>query len=79
MSVSPGDNVLCFDVPSWAADGTTYARFRLSTAGGLLPTGLADDGEVEDYQLTIHFSCRQPPRLLQPLRLGRQQRGGQCG
>ena len=26
-------------------------RFRLSTAGGLSPTGLALDGEVEDYQV----------------------------
>ncbi|MEX2112713.1 MAG: FG-GAP-like repeat-containing protein, partial [Pirellulales bacterium] len=48
-----GDNVLSFDVPSWAADGTTFARFRLSTAGDLGVGGLADDGEVEDYALTI--------------------------
>ncbi len=28
---------------------TMYARFRISSAGGLSPTGPADDGEVEDY------------------------------
>ena len=31
----------------------TYARFRLSTSGGLAPTGPAVDGEVEDHQLTL--------------------------
>ncbi len=48
-----GDNVLTFDVPSFAIAGTTYARFRVSTAGGLGVTGAAADGEVEDYQVTI--------------------------
>ncbi|MBN2579240.1 MAG: hypothetical protein JXB10_09635 [Pirellulales bacterium] len=33
--------------------GATYARFRLSTAGGLAPTGAAEDGEVEDYELVL--------------------------
>lgn len=33
--------------------GTTYARFRLSSSGNLAPTGLANDGEVEDHALTI--------------------------
>ncbi len=32
---------------------TTYARFRVSTEGGLSPRGLALSGEVEDYALTI--------------------------
>ncbi len=32
---------------------TTYARFRSSTAGGLTPTGLAVNGEVEDYTVTL--------------------------
>ncbi|WP_145417286.1 tandem-95 repeat protein [Planctomycetes bacterium K23_9] len=32
---------------------TTYARFRVSREGGLLPTGLALSGEVEDYSLLI--------------------------
>lgn len=48
-----GDNLLTFDVPSYAVAGTTYARFRLSTAGGLGASGLAADGEVEDYAVTI--------------------------
>ena len=32
--------------------GTTFARFRVSTAGGLGPTGDAADGEVEDYAVS---------------------------
>ena len=53
QDVTVGENVLRFDVPSFAVAGTTFARFRLSTAGGLGPRGQASDGEVEDYQLTI--------------------------
>jgi hypothetical protein len=53
VAVSEGDNVVEFDVPSWAAPGETYARFRLSMAGDLAPRNVADDGEVEDYQVTI--------------------------
>ena len=40
-------------VPAGATLGNTLARFRLGTLGGLAPTGLAADGEVEDYQITI--------------------------
>jgi len=51
--VSNDNNQITFDVPGWAKAGNTYARFRLSTAGGLGVAGLADDGEVEDYQVGI--------------------------
>ena len=40
-------------VPVGATIGGTYARFRLSTAGGLGPGGTAANGEVEDYAVTI--------------------------
>ncbi len=43
-------------VPVTATPGTTYARFRCSSAGGLTPTGAAADGEVEDYAVTIFGS-----------------------
>ncbi len=33
--------------------GPTLARFRFSTVRGLAPTGLAEDGEVEDYVVNI--------------------------
>ena len=53
LDVSPGQQELTFSVPSDARQGATFARFRLSTAGGLAPTGGADDGEVEDHMLVI--------------------------
>lgn len=49
-----GPNNLTFDVPPSAwLNGSVYTRCRLSAAGGLAPTGLAPDGEVEDYLVTI--------------------------
>ena len=54
VDVVEGDNTITFDVPESAIAGMSYARFRLSTAGDLDPTGAADDGEVEDYQVTIY-------------------------
>ena len=53
LSVAAGSNNLSFLVPSTAAATTTFARFRISTAGGLSFDGLAADGEVEDYQVAI--------------------------
>ena len=44
-----GTDTLTFNVPADWDDEDTYLRFRLSSAGGLSPTGLAADGEVEDY------------------------------
>ena len=42
-------------VPAGAntADNPTYARFRVSTTNGIGATGQADDGEVEDYEVSI--------------------------
>jgi hypothetical protein len=54
LVVTSGVNTnLCFSVPQGAKLGTTFARFRLSSGGGLPPSGGAQDGEVEDYQFTI--------------------------
>jgi hypothetical protein len=52
-----GANSFNVAVPAAAAVGaptTTYARFRLSSAGSLPTTGLAFDGEVEDYAVTLN-------------------------
>ena len=61
----PGDQVLLNErlvnesvtfnltAPIFTAAGQTFVRFRFSTASGLGPTGLAPDGEVEDYVLTL--------------------------
>ncbi len=48
-----GVNPLVFAVPIDALPGTTYARFRFSTEGGLTYTGVAVDGEIEDYEVEI--------------------------
>ncbi len=48
-SLSSGANALLFNIPSGSRTGESYARFRLSSNGGLDPTGIALDGEVEDH------------------------------
>ncbi|MEM9556249.1 MAG: IPTL-CTERM sorting domain-containing protein [Acidobacteriota bacterium] len=53
QALAAGLNSLSFTVPGGASAGGTFARFRLSTAGGLSPGGGAADGEVEDYAVTI--------------------------
>jgi subtilase family serine protease len=57
VSVVAGTNTLTFAVPAGALPGPTWARFRFSQAGGLAPAGMALDGEVEDYPVSI----AQPP------------------
>ncbi len=52
-----GANALSVAVPLDATTGATFARFRLSSAGGLTPTGSAADGEVEDYAVIIDPSA----------------------
>jgi len=51
--VAAGPNVLTFDVPADAILEPTFARFRFSSEGNLAPTGMAPDGEVEDYRVLI--------------------------
>ena len=53
QALATGSHPLTFAVPATATVGATYARFRVSTAGSLPPTGFAADGEVEDYRITI--------------------------
>lgn len=53
LAMVNGNNTVSFDVPSWALDGTTFGRFRLSTAGNSGVTGLAANGEVEDHAISI--------------------------
>ncbi len=52
-AVQRGANSLDVTVPADAVVGTTFSRFRFSTIGSLQPTGRADNGEVEDYQIEI--------------------------
>ncbi|MGB7327218.1 MAG: choice-of-anchor Q domain-containing protein, partial [Rubripirellula sp.] len=53
LAVTSGDNVIAFTVPAGTLAGETFARFRLSSAGSLAPTGAAADGEVEDVRVEI--------------------------
>jgi Ca2+-binding RTX toxin-like protein len=53
LDVVAGANAVTFVVPSTARAGTSFARFRISSAGGLSPDGAAADGEVEDYQAQV--------------------------
>jgi hypothetical protein len=54
LPLAPGVNVLSVPVPANATlTNQTFARFRFSSTGNLSFTGLANDGEVEDYALAI--------------------------
>jgi hypothetical protein len=62
--VNAGVNFLNFLVPPTATDGTnTFARFRYTTYLMVPPafTGLASDGEVEDYIIGIAAPPGPPP------------------
>ncbi|MCP4536613.1 MAG: choice-of-anchor D domain-containing protein [Chloroflexi bacterium] len=53
LGITNSVQTLAFTIPSGASAGDTFARFRLSIAGGLSSTGAASDGEVEDYKLAL--------------------------
>ncbi|WP_254507681.1 beta strand repeat-containing protein [Anatilimnocola floriformis] len=53
VNVVTGSNTLAINVPTNTVAGASYARFRLSSTGGLSPTGAAADGEVEDYAVNL--------------------------
>ena len=53
VPVVAGSNNFSQLIPSNAPFGSTYARFRISTSGGLSPIGPSIDGEVEDYAVTV--------------------------
>ena len=61
--LAAGINKLSVNVPSFAKEGTSYARFRCSSLGGDGITGEAADGEVEDYQVTIGKLTKTPLSL----------------
>ncbi len=64
-NVSGGTQSLNFMVPPGANSGITYSRFRLNSLGGLSYTGIAGDGEVEDYEVFIEDNEKwnQPPDI----------------
>jgi hypothetical protein len=64
--VSEGANHLAFTIPATAMAGTTFARVRISTAGGLGSGGGAADGEVEDYAVSIADVARTTAEFSHP-------------
>ena len=52
-ALSPGNNSVNLDVPTWGQTGQTWARFRFSSLADIGPTGGVGDGEVEDHQITM--------------------------
>ena len=80
--LNPGENFLIVDTPDNASTGITYARFRFSLSGNLLPSGVAAEGEVEDYQIKIlpvlhrsQMTMRSPPMRI---RLSTRHRDVRC-
>ena len=53
VSVAAGINDLTIPTPTGASLGDAYARFRLSAESGVAADGIALDGEVEDYIVTV--------------------------
>lgn len=51
--VQAGLQTLNYVLPAGVSSGATFARVRVSSGGGLEATGLAPDGEVEDYRVVI--------------------------
>lgn len=51
--VHAGTNTLVPAIPTTVSAGPSFARFRLSSTGGLGPMGAAADGEVEDHAVQL--------------------------
>ncbi|WP_372798888.1 GEVED domain-containing protein [Pontiella sp.] len=61
LALTPGPNTgISYSVPEPLELGPSFARFRLSSAGGLSPLGMAPDGEVEDYEVTLYQPIPSP-------------------
>ena len=65
LSSTTNPNPVSFLVPQSAVSGLTAARFRLSTQSTLGPKGLAQDGEVEDYLVTVGGSNWQNTAIVE--------------
>ena len=61
-----GINTLTIPIPPTAELGATFGRFRFSTAGGLSSTGLANDGEVEDYEIGVDMPAISLTNMVMP-------------
>ena len=71
QAVGIGSNQVSINVPVTALVGNSYSRFRLSSTQVSSPVGLAVDGEVEDYAITIALAApglTGPPGTVNGLR-----------
>ena len=59
--LAPATYIIVFPVPIAARQGTTWARFRLDDQNLDSFEGLAHNGEVEDYKVTIGVPPIPPP------------------
>ena len=53
ITVGGNPNLISFHVPGNTVLGATFARFRYGVDAAVPPTGGANEGEVEDYKVTI--------------------------
>jgi len=58
--INGGPNILTYSIPDSAVTWLSYIRFRFSTFTGLSYTGLAQNGEVEDYFYLINDHVTVP-------------------
>jgi len=67
LQLTAGENELTVKAPLEpdSVPGQTFARFRISDVGGLRPTGLTTNGEIEDYQIEI-VDGRPPEAIHDP-------------
>ncbi|MCL5279930.1 MAG: GEVED domain-containing protein, partial [Planctomycetes bacterium] len=61
-----GTHTIPVSVPPDAVVGQSFARFRISTQGGLEAEGPAANGEVEDYDVSIRAAPPQLKRIQWP-------------
>ena len=65
QAVTSGTNNLTAAIPAGAVAGQAFARFRITTDAGHAYSGLARDGEVEDYQVVL-VAAKGSSRRLAP-------------
>ncbi len=68
-SLSAGTTNLCFYIPPDAPEGYTYMRFRFSSdnpGSGFSYTGPWNNGEVEDYRVSLNYSLSNDDDSLIP-------------
>ncbi len=51
--LSAGQQIVSFTTPSNVVEGSSWARFRISSVSGVEAKGGAPDGEVEDYPVNL--------------------------